>query len=100
MGRISAVRAYLRRTVAALAALPARAAERTWALLTDEAARTAVLYLGALLLAGASFGSFLLGGDGSPSKAEFGLQLGSVGLIFYMSLRQAGSGGRRRGRSR
>ena len=98
VGRISALSAYLRRVAAALAALPARVADAAWDVATDEAARPAVLYLCALLLAGASFGSFLLRGGGSPSKAEFGLQLGSLGVIFYMSLRQAGTVGRHGGR--
>ena len=83
-----------------LVALPARVAERAADVLTDDAARPAVLYLGALMLAGASFCSFLLGGGGSPSRTEFGLQLGSLGVLFYMSLRQAGTGGRGRGRGR
>ena len=98
MRRLSALRAYARRKAWALAAVPRRTVVGVRTLVTDDVARPAALYVLALLLGAGSFLSFLLGGGGSPTETEFGLQLGSVGVVFYASLRQAGAGGGRKRR--
>ncbi|WP_435063921.1 hypothetical protein [Halobaculum sp. EA56] len=72
-----------------------RALRRTWAALADRNARPAVLYLLALAAAGASFVMFLLGDGGTPDGVEFGLLMGSFGMVLYMSLQQAGTASRR-----
>ncbi|UIO98542.1 hypothetical protein Hbl1158_08195 [Halobaculum sp. CBA1158] len=58
-----------------------------------------MLYLLALGVAGASFLLFFLGGGGSPDPLEFGLLMGSFGVVLYMSITQAGNAPRR-GRGR
>ncbi|MFC7068347.1 hypothetical protein [Halobaculum lipolyticum] len=63
--------------------------------LTDPGARPAVLYLLALGAAAASFLLFLVGNRGTPDGVEFGLLVGSFGVVLYMSLRQAGTAPRR-----
>ena len=68
---------------------------RALQVLTDPGARPAVLYLLALGAAGASFLLFLVSDRGTPDGVEFGLLIGSFGVVVYMSLRQAGTAPRR-----
>ncbi|WP_313690814.1 hypothetical protein [Halorarum halobium] len=75
----------------AVVSMPRRLLERTWAVLTDDGVRPALLFLIAMALAAASFGTFLVRGGGDPTRLEIGLQFGSLGIVFYMSLRQAGT---------
>ncbi|QLG26563.1 hypothetical protein HUG10_02985 [Halorarum halophilum] len=82
--------------LAAVAALPRRAVEGAWDLLTDEAARPGMLYLVALALGFGSFAVYFLRGGGDPTGLELGMQFGSLGVVFYVSLRQAGTAPRRR----
>ena len=81
--------------LAAVAALPRRTVGAAWGLLTDEAARPGVLYLLALALGFGSFAGYFLRGGGDPTRLELGLQFGSLGVVFYVSLRQAGTASRR-----
>ncbi|QZX99578.1 hypothetical protein [Halobaculum rubrum] len=90
--------ALLRRVAAWTRSMGRRArrdAARTWRVLSDPGARPAVLYALALATAGASFLLFLAGDGGSPDGVEFGLLMGSFGIVLYMSLRQAGTAPRR-----
>ena len=80
---------------AAVASLPRRIVLGGRALLTDEAARPGVLFLVAMALGFGSFLIYFLRGGGDPTRLELGLQFGSLGVVFYVSLRTAGTSARR-----
>ncbi|WP_284014183.1 hypothetical protein [Halobaculum litoreum] len=86
---------WLRRRVRGAVEGVRRDAAAAVRILTDPGARPAVLYLLALLAAAASFVLFLVGNSGTPDGVEFGLLMGSFGVVLYMSLRQAGTAPRR-----
>ena len=95
MRRIRRAGALVVDLAAAVAALPRRALTWAWALLTDQAARPALLFTTAMALGFASFAVYFLRGGGTPTRLELGLQLGSLGVVFYVSLSQAGTSPRR-----
>ena len=87
--------AVLAGLAAAVVALLRRAVRWGWGLATDESARPALLFATAMALGFASFAVYFLRGGGTPTRLELGLQLGSLGVVFYVSLSQAGTSPRR-----
>lgn len=95
MSRIRGIIATLEGYANATASSFWRVIVSVWRLVSDRMMRPAILYVLALLLGFGSFIIYFLHGGGTPTTVELGLQLGSLGVVFYMSLRQAGTRARR-----